>query len=466
MRSASCAKRVQHQRQPDAGFAFQSVRKMRTSMPILGTRTPVAPATRRAIAPRRRLTRAPVAQGDRASAFQAEGRKFETSRGRQPSLANDRARATAGKPASLEISRVRQISGGGLTRRSSKGAKAGRPLCSWGWAASAPKALRRARPQPWRRRGPTRIKRGSRPPGRATFAKHSLRSWLRLASQPGLYAPTRGAAACPPKLRKSKERPPAHRSSEGARTASCPAWPSQKTRPAQPATRTTTMGTCRRKLSMSLDRLCRTDPYWPVNEGQGPAARPEITRVRRNQAKGLTSPRRMWRVRHHRARPRGRKSRAGPATPHRARPRTVPGQRMVEEVMNTYHVAYVRDASGWWVASVRHVRGCHTQGRTVDEARRRIRGALGLFVDDAESAKLVDHVRLPARAAKAVRDYASLRRKARAQDRRAIAAARKAVRILQRGRLKMSGRDAAELLGLSHQRVHQLAQQEAAATPS
>ena len=40
--------------------------------------------------------------------------------------------------------------------------------------------------------------------------------------------------------------------------------------------------------------------------------------------------------------------------------------------MKTYHVTYERDESGWWVASVRGLRGCHTQGRTVDEARRRI----------------------------------------------------------------------------------------------
>jgi predicted RNase H-like HicB family nuclease len=62
--------------------------------------------------------------------------------------------------------------------------------------------------------------------------------------------------------------------------------------------------------------------------------------------------------------------------------------------VNTYHVAYDRDESGWWVASVRGIRGCHTQGRTVDEARRRIRKALDLFVDDARSAKLVDNVNL------------------------------------------------------------------------
>jgi predicted RNase H-like HicB family nuclease len=131
---------------------------------------------------------------------------------------------------------------------------------------------------------------------------------------------------------------------------------------------------------------------------------------------------------------------------------------MAEQVMKTYHVVYERDASGWWVASVRRVRGCHTQGRTVDEARRRIREALALFVERAGSARLADHVRLPATAAKAVRDYASLRKKAREQDRRAVSAARRAVRILRRGQLKMSGRDAAQLLGLSHQRVHQLAQ--------
>jgi predicted RNase H-like HicB family nuclease len=55
---------------------------------------------------------------------------------------------------------------------------------------------------------------------------------------------------------------------------------------------------------------------------------------------------------------------------------------MVEEAVKSYRVAYERDESGWWVATVRDVRGCHTQGRTVDEARRRIREALGLFVDD------------------------------------------------------------------------------------
>ena len=130
---------------------------------------------------------------------------------------------------------------------------------------------------------------------------------------------------------------------------------------------------------------------------------------------------------------------------------------MVEEIMNVYHVAYQRDESGWWVASVREVRGCHTQGRTVDEARRRIREAMALFVDDAQSAKVVDDVKLPAMAAKAIRAYATLRKRADQEDRRAAIAARRAVRLLQGGKLKMSARDAARVLGISHQRVHQLA---------
>ncbi|MCA1585044.1 MAG: type II toxin-antitoxin system HicB family antitoxin [Acidobacteria bacterium] len=59
--------------------------------------------------------------------------------------------------------------------------------------------------------------------------------------------------------------------------------------------------------------------------------------------------------------------------------------------LKTYR-AYKRE-SGWWVASVRGVRGCHTQGRTVDWARRRIVEAMELSLDDARRAKIVDDVR-------------------------------------------------------------------------
>src|SRR5438093_151744 len=101
---------------------------------------------------------------------------------------------------------------------------------------------------------------------------------------------------------------------------------------------------------------------------------------------------------------------------------------MVEEAVTSYRVAYERDESGWWVATVRGVRGCHTQGRTVDEARRRIREALELFVDDARKALIVDDVKLPTTATRAIRAYARLRKKADEEDRRAARAARRAAR--------------------------------------
>jgi predicted RNase H-like HicB family nuclease len=86
--------------------------------------------------------------------------------------------------------------------------------------------------------------------------------------------------------------------------------------------------------------------------------------------------------------------------------------------VTTYHVAYDREESSWWVASVREVRGCHTQGRSVDEARRRIRKAMELFVDDARSAKLIDNVKWPAPASKAICLYAALCKQADREDRR------------------------------------------------
>jgi hypothetical protein len=79
-----------------------------------------------------------------------------------------------------------------------------------------------------------------------------------------------------------------------------------------------------------------------------------------------------------------------------------------------------------------------------------------LFVEDARSAKLVDNVKLPAPASKAIRLYGALRKQADREDRRASLAARRAVRMLSGGKLKMSARDVARLLGVSYQRVHQL----------
>jgi predicted RNase H-like HicB family nuclease len=121
----------------------------------------------------------------------------------------------------------------------------------------------------------------------------------------------------------------------------------------------------------------------------------------------------------------------------------------------SYRVVLERDESGVWIARVPGIRGCHTYGRTLQEARRRLREALGLWVEDAEQAELTEEIRLPGMARDAIRR--SRQARAEAEDRRveAQAATREAARALVRD-LQLGVRDAGELLGLSHQRVQQL----------
>jgi len=123
-------------------------------------------------------------------------------------------------------------------------------------------------------------------------------------------------------------------------------------------------------------------------------------------------------------------------------------------------VRYERDESGWWIAEVVEVQGCRTQGRTVAQCRRRIREALALFVDEAVARKatLVDDVRLGGGVTRVVRRVAAARRKADAVQAKVQQDTRAAVKELT-GRLGLSVRDAAEVLGISYQRVQQLAQQ-------
>lgn len=65
---------------------------------------------------------------------------------------------------------------------------------------------------------------------------------------------------------------------------------------------------------------------------------------------------------------------------------------IIEEDVKTCHIVYQRDGIGCWVASVRELRGCHTQGRTIDEARRRIAEAMELFVANVRSTTIVDDI--------------------------------------------------------------------------
>ena len=119
----------------------------------------------------------------------------------------------------------------------------------------------------------------------------------------------------------------------------------------------------------------------------------------------------------------------------------------------SYVLTYVRDEDGWWVASVPSVKGCHTQGRTIGEARRRIRDALELYIKGADTAELVDDIRMDAALRKALQEAQEARREAEASQ--ALAVAKTATAVAKLGK-SMSMRDVADLVGVSHQRVHQL----------
>jgi predicted RNase H-like HicB family nuclease len=129
---------------------------------------------------------------------------------------------------------------------------------------------------------------------------------------------------------------------------------------------------------------------------------------------------------------------------------------MVAEM--TYRAVYERGADGRWTVAIPKVKGCHTYGRTIDQARDRIREALGLFVNNAETARIEDHVRMPAAVKLAVRNARQSRQQLEAARGRVSAAELRAVRYL-RQHMKLGHRDAGSILGLSHQRVHQLERQ-------
>jgi len=117
-------------------------------------------------------------------------------------------------------------------------------------------------------------------------------------------------------------------------------------------------------------------------------------------------------------------------------------------------VVYERDEDGWWAASVPSVRGCRTQGRSLAQARERIREALSLFVKDAHRADLSDRIVLPSEVRRQIDRQLRLHERMEKDQRLLQESTLGTVRrLVKRG---LSVRDVGELLGLSHQRVHQL----------
>jgi predicted RNase H-like HicB family nuclease len=122
----------------------------------------------------------------------------------------------------------------------------------------------------------------------------------------------------------------------------------------------------------------------------------------------------------------------------------------------TYTAVFARGRDGVWEVELVDEPRVHTFGRTLVKARTYIREATAAWFDaDVEAFDIVEDVRLPKtvkdRVARAVRE----RERAQAAQESALTTTRQAAEALVRtGHL--STRDAAELLGLSHQRVQQL----------
>jgi predicted RNase H-like HicB family nuclease len=127
---------------------------------------------------------------------------------------------------------------------------------------------------------------------------------------------------------------------------------------------------------------------------------------------------------------------------------------MVEAAMK-YDVTYELDEQGWWVASVRRdqMAGCHTQGRTIRQTRKRILGAL-------KAAGAVrptigqEQIKVPASLQALLNELSALRAKDEALHGRIRTMAVQAVTTLRKRHVGL--RDASELLKLSHQRLHQI----------
>lgn len=128
--------------------------------------------------------------------------------------------------------------------------------------------------------------------------------------------------------------------------------------------------------------------------------------------------------------------------------------------MRTYAVVYERDEAGWWVATVEGVAGCHSQGRSIEQTRTRIQEALELALPEGRRFRVQETMKLPAKARQVLARREAAQKQLAEDEARARELTRRAVATLVSD-LSLSVRDAGALLGLSHQRVQQLVQEQA-----
>ena len=122
----------------------------------------------------------------------------------------------------------------------------------------------------------------------------------------------------------------------------------------------------------------------------------------------------------------------------------------------TYTAIYKRDPDDdAWLVHIKDVQGCYSFGRTLPQARERIRDCLGLFDDNHETVEIIDEVVFDVPAKKAMQRATKAKAKAEAAQEEASAAMREAGAAMREAGLKL--RDVGHLLGVSHQRVSKLA---------
>lgn len=126
-----------------------------------------------------------------------------------------------------------------------------------------------------------------------------------------------------------------------------------------------------------------------------------------------------------------------------------------------YTVRYELDEAGAWNAQLKEIPGVLTHARSIGQARRYIREALALWLDDeaaAEKAELLDDVRVETIGGKNVVSLLSKVQKERRdlETLRATVTKNTEHAAKQLAKAGLSVRDVGELLGLSHQRVQQL----------
>jgi predicted RNase H-like HicB family nuclease len=121
----------------------------------------------------------------------------------------------------------------------------------------------------------------------------------------------------------------------------------------------------------------------------------------------------------------------------------------------TYRAA-ARRSGQWWAVTVPELRGVFTQARRLDQVAEMAREAVALYLEvDPGDVRIVVEPVLPDRAADSVAKLQRARLQAqRATDELAAAQAAAVRELVDVERL--SNRDAAAVLGVSHQRVSQL----------